>query len=72
MFVGGTKRNGEIYREPYIDANCQVWFHLAKLFQGRRLKYDEKRTKTPRLYFKIAGHVDLDKLHMFSVYTYLL
>ena len=57
---------------PYIDASCQVWFHLAKLFQGRRLKYDEKRTKTPRLYFKIAGHVDLDKLHMFSVYTYLL
>jgi hypothetical protein len=22
---------------PYIDAYCQVWFHLAKLFQRRRL-----------------------------------
>jgi hypothetical protein len=23
-----------------------------------------------QIYFKIAGHVDLDKLNMFSVYTY--
>jgi hypothetical protein len=22
-------RNEEIYRGPYIDAFCQVWFHLA-------------------------------------------
>jgi hypothetical protein len=21
---------------PYIDASCQVWLHLAKLFQRRR------------------------------------
>ena len=27
----------KIYRRPYIDAYCQVWFHLAKLFQRRRL-----------------------------------
>ena len=90
----------KLYRGPYIDAYCQVWFHLAKLFQRRRLKYekfngwttdakwwqyltwpfgsgelknDEKRAITPRrgnqIYFKIAGHVDLDKLNMFSVYT---
>jgi hypothetical protein len=26
-----------LYRGPYIDAYCQVWFHLAKLFQRRRL-----------------------------------
>jgi hypothetical protein len=26
---------------PYIDAYCQVWFHLAKLFQRRRLKYEK-------------------------------
>jgi hypothetical protein len=22
--------------EPYIDASCQVWLHLAKQFQRRR------------------------------------
>ena len=27
----------KLYRGPYIDAYCQVWFHLAKLFQRRRL-----------------------------------
>ena len=41
MFVGQMERNGELYREPYIDAYCQVWFHLAKLFQRRRLKYEK-------------------------------
>ena len=35
----GTK--WRIYRGPYIDAYCQVWFHLAKLFQRRRLKYEK-------------------------------
>ena len=29
IFVGGMGRNEEIYREPYIDAFCQVWFHLV-------------------------------------------
>jgi hypothetical protein len=23
----------KLYRGPYIDAYCQIWFHLAKLFQ---------------------------------------
>ena len=32
----GTKWRNFI-RGPYIDAYCQVWFHLAKLFQRRRL-----------------------------------
>jgi hypothetical protein len=29
-----VKRNEmeKLYRGPYIDAYCQVWFHLAKLF----------------------------------------
>ena len=27
----------KLYRGPYIDAYCQVWFRLAKLFQRRRL-----------------------------------
>jgi hypothetical protein len=34
----------KLYREPYIDAFCQVWFHL---FQRSRLKY-EKLTDGPR------------------------
>ena len=36
-------------------------------------KDDEKKGKYSQtgnqIYFKIAGHVDLDKLNMFSVYT---
>ena len=31
----------KLYRVPYIDAYCQVWFHVAKLFQRRRLKYEK-------------------------------
>ena len=48
IFVGGTERNGEtlVYRGPYIDAYCQVWFHLAKLFQRRRLKYEKVNERT--------------------------
>jgi hypothetical protein len=30
-----------------IDAYCQVWFHLAKLFQRRRLKYEKVNRRTP-------------------------
>jgi hypothetical protein len=32
----------KVYRGPDIDAYCQVWFPLAKLFQRRRLKYEGK------------------------------
>jgi hypothetical protein len=28
-------------RGPYIDAFCQVWFHLTQLFQRSRLKYEK-------------------------------
>ena len=31
----------KLYRGPYIDALCQVWFHLVKLFQRSRLKYEK-------------------------------
>ena len=41
IFVGGTGRNEEIYRGPYTDAFCQGWFHLAQLFQRRRLKCEK-------------------------------
>jgi hypothetical protein len=37
----------KLYRGPYIDAFCQVWFHLAKLFQRRRLKYEKVNGRTP-------------------------
>jgi hypothetical protein len=40
IFVGGMGRNEENYRGPYIDAFCQVWFHLVQLFQRSRLKYE--------------------------------
>ena len=36
----------KLYRRPYIDAYCQVWFHLAKLFQRRRLKYEKVNGRT--------------------------
>ena len=32
----------KLYRGPY----CQVWFHLAKLFQRRRLKYEKVNGRT--------------------------
>jgi hypothetical protein len=31
----------KIDRGPYIDAFCQVWFHLVQLFQRSRLKYEK-------------------------------
>jgi hypothetical protein len=42
---------GSIYvrssiRGPYIDAFCQVWFHLAQLFQRSRLKYEKVNGRT--------------------------
>ena len=41
MFVDGLGQNEEFYNGPYIDAYCQVWFHLAKRFQRRRLKCEK-------------------------------
>jgi hypothetical protein len=31
----------KLHRGPCIDAFCQVWFHLAQLFQKRRLKCEK-------------------------------
>ena len=38
---------GTIYARfgPYIDASCQVWLHLAKLFQRRRFFYISQSEK---------------------------
>ena len=46
IYVGGMRRNEEIYRGSYIDAFCQVWFHLAQLFQRSRLKYEKVNGRT--------------------------
>jgi hypothetical protein len=35
-----------LYRGPYIDAFCQVWLHLAQLFQRSRLKYEKVNGQT--------------------------
>ena len=52
-------------RRTPSDGNTPTW-----PFGSGELKNDEKRGITPRrVIFKIAGHVDLDKLNMFSVYT---
>ena len=31
----------KLYRGPYIDVFCLVWFHLVQLFQRSRLKYEK-------------------------------
>jgi hypothetical protein len=36
----------KLYRGLYIDAFCQVWFHLAQLFQRSRLKYEKVNRRT--------------------------
>jgi hypothetical protein len=51
----------------HLCTQCLTWH-----FGPGELKNDEKRTITPRRVIRftsIAGHVDLDKLNMFSVYT---
>ena len=37
MFVNGSGRDSNLYREPSIDASYQVSVHLAKQFQRRRM-----------------------------------
>jgi hypothetical protein len=46
IFVGGMGRNNFFYRGPYIDAFCQVWFHLAQLFQRSSLNYEKVNERT--------------------------
>jgi hypothetical protein len=43
----------KLYRGPYIDAYYQVWFHLAKLFQRRRL--NQRLSRQPHPPFKMAA-----------------
>jgi hypothetical protein len=48
----------KLYRGPYIDAFCQVWFHLAWLFQ-RRLKCEKVNGRT-----KSDGNTS--KIHIYN------
>jgi hypothetical protein len=46
MFVNGSKRKSNPYREHSIDASYQVSVHLAKRFQRRRfLEIDQLETR---------------------------
>ena len=36
----------EEFSSPELDAFCQVWFHLAQLFQRRRLKCEKVNGRT--------------------------
>jgi hypothetical protein len=40
------ERRKPIDIEVCIDAFCQVWFHLAQLFQRSRLKYEKVNGRT--------------------------
>jgi hypothetical protein len=46
-----------------IFSSETTWPNGAKLGKGNNSQTGNQ------IYFKIAGHVDLDKLNMFSVYT---
>ena len=41
MFVNRSGRNEQFNRGPSIDASYQVSFHLAEVFQMRRLKCEK-------------------------------
>jgi hypothetical protein len=45
----------KLYRGPYIDAYCQVWFHLAKLFQRRRLNYEKVNGRTTITHLEVIA-----------------
>jgi hypothetical protein len=46
IFVSDRDKMSNPYREPSIDASCQVSVHLAKRFQRRRfLEIDQLKTR---------------------------
>jgi hypothetical protein len=47
----------KLYRGPYIDAYCQVWFHLAKLFQRRRLNLNQRLSRACIVHLVIKKNV---------------
>ena len=63
-------RNGTKWRNfsgPYIDAFCQVWFHLVQLFQSR-LKYekltDGRQTTDAKWWQYLTWHFGSGELKM--------
>ena len=45
MFVNGSGRNEQFYREPSKDASYEVSIHLAKRFQRRFFRNQQIRNK---------------------------
>jgi hypothetical protein len=45
IFVSDRDKMSNPYREPSIDASCQVSVHLAKRFQRRFLEIDQLKTR---------------------------
>jgi hypothetical protein len=54
----------KIYIACNFKVNLITHLEVIALFSS-----NFKNVNTYQIYFKIAGHVDLDKLNMFSVYT---
>jgi hypothetical protein len=50
----------------YLACNLRVNLEVIALFSSNLKNVN---TTGNHIYFKIAGHVDLDKLNMFSVHT---
>jgi hypothetical protein len=54
-----------LYRGPYIDAFCQVWFHLIQLFQRSSLKYEKLTDEMePNLAGSIYVRSSIKLLHL--------
>jgi hypothetical protein len=60
MFVYGSGRNEQFYREPYIDVSYQASVHWTKGFQSRRLKCEVYRRRTDQL--MAIAHVAFGKV----------
>ena len=52
----------KLYKGPYIDAFCQVWFNLTQKFQRRRLKYGKVTDDDGRSNDDNISHEPSDKV----------
>ena len=48
----------KLYRGPYINAYCQAWFHLAKLFQKRRLPTSILECNSHKIKIHVSEHFE--------------